>query len=83
MDQIFNTSGNQVVSASLFESLTQKENVSVQDYAYQLEHLFKRAYPSKKWTLHRFSSPAWRDVARIPWHSRLGLSELGKSPPIY
>ena len=41
MDQIFNVSGNQEVSASLFESLTQKEDVSVQDYAYQLEHLFK------------------------------------------
>ena len=83
MDQIFNTSGNQEVSASLFESLTQKENVSVQEYAYQLEHLFNRAYPSKKWTLHRFSSPAWRDVARIPRHSSLGLSGLGQSPPVY
>ena len=48
MDQIFNASGNQEVSASLFESLTQKEDVSVQDYDYQLEHLFKQAYPSKK-----------------------------------
>ena len=34
MDQIFNALGNQEVSASLFESLTQKEDVSVQDYAY-------------------------------------------------
>ena len=48
MDQIFNASGNQEVSASLFECLTQKEDVSVQDYAYQSEHLFKRAYPSEK-----------------------------------
>ena len=48
MDQIFNASGNQEVLASLFESLTQKEDESLQDYAYQLEHLFKRAYPSEK-----------------------------------
>ncbi len=28
--------------------MTQKEDVSIQDYAYQLEHLFKRAYPLEK-----------------------------------
>ena len=48
MDLIFNASGNQEVSASLSESLTQKEDVSVQDYPYQLEHLFKWAYPTEK-----------------------------------
>ena len=47
LDSIFNASGNQEVSASLFESLTQKEDVPVQDYAYQLEHLFQRAYPQE------------------------------------
>ena len=45
LDRIFNTTGNRIVAVGLFNSLTQREDMSVQDYAIGIEQLFYRAYP--------------------------------------
>ena len=46
MDSIFNPSGHQQVALALFDAMVQKEDMTVQDYAHQLQALFRRAYPA-------------------------------------
>ena len=45
LDKIFNTTGNKIVAVNLFNSFSQREDVSVQDYSIGIEHLFYWAYP--------------------------------------
>ena len=45
LDKIFNTTGNRIVAVNLFNSFSQREDTSVQDYSIGIEHLFYRAYP--------------------------------------
>ena len=45
LDRIFNTTGNRIVAVGLFNSFTQREDLSVQDYSIRIEQLFYRAYP--------------------------------------
>ena len=45
LDRIFNTTGNRIVAVGLFNSFTQREDLSVQDYSIKIEQLFYRAYP--------------------------------------
>ena len=45
LDKIFNTTGNRIVAVNLFNSFSQREDMSVQDYSIGIEHLFYRAYP--------------------------------------
>ena len=45
LDRIFNTTGNRIVAVNLFNSFSQREHMSVQDYAIGIEQLFYRAYP--------------------------------------
>ena len=45
LDRIFNTTGNRIVAVNLFNSFSQREHMSVQDYAIGIEQLFCRAYP--------------------------------------
>ena len=45
LDRLFNTTGNRMVAANLFNSYSQKEDVSIQDYSLNIEQLFYRAYP--------------------------------------
>ena len=45
LDRLFNTTGNRMVAVNLFNSYSQKEDVSIQDYSLNIEQLFYRAYP--------------------------------------
>ena len=45
LDKLFNTTGNRKVAVNLFNSYSQKEDLSIQDYSLNIEHLFYRAYP--------------------------------------
>ena len=45
LDKLFNTTGNRMVAVNLFNSYSQKEDVSIQDYSLNIEQLFYRAYP--------------------------------------
>ena len=45
LDRIFNTTGNRLVAVGLFNSFTQLEDMSVQDYSVNIEQLFYCAYP--------------------------------------
>ena len=45
LDRIFNATGNRIVAVNLFNSFSQREHMSVQDYSIGIEHLFYRAYP--------------------------------------
>ena len=45
LDKLFNTTGNRIVAVSIFNSFSQREDVSVQDYSIGIEHLFYLAYP--------------------------------------
>ena len=45
LDKLFNTTGNRMVAVNLFNSYSQKEDVPIQDYSLNIEHLFYRAYP--------------------------------------
>ena len=46
LDEIFNPSGNQQVALALFETFVQKEDMTIQEYAHEIESLYRRAYPS-------------------------------------
>ena len=45
LDKIFNTTGNRFVAVNLFNSFSQREDMSVQDHSIGIEQLFYRAYP--------------------------------------
>ena len=45
LDKLFNTTGNRVVAVNIFNSYSQREDVSVQDYSIGIEQLFYRSYP--------------------------------------
>ena len=45
LDKLFNTIGTRMVAVNLFNSYSQKEDVPIQDYSLNIEHLFYRAYP--------------------------------------
>ena len=45
LDRLFNTTGNRMVAVNLFNSYSQKEDISIQDYSLNIEQLFYRAYP--------------------------------------
>ena len=45
LDKLFNTTGNRMVAVNLFNSYSQKEDISIQDYSLNIEQLFYRAYP--------------------------------------
>ena len=45
LDRIFNTTGNRIVAVNLFNSFSQRENMSVEDCSIGMEYLFYRAYP--------------------------------------
>ena len=45
LDKLFNTTGNRIVAVNIFNSYSQREDVSLQDYSIGIEHLFYRAYP--------------------------------------
>ena len=45
LDKLFNTTGNRIVAVNIFNSFSQREDISVQDYSIRIEHLFYRAYP--------------------------------------
>ena len=45
LDKLFNTTGNRIVAVNIFNSFSQREDISVQDYSIKIEHLFYRAYP--------------------------------------
>ena len=45
LDKLFKTAGNRIVAVNIFNSFSQQEDVSVQDYSIGIEHLFYRAYP--------------------------------------
>ena len=45
LDKIFNTTGNRIVAVNLFNSFSQREDMSVQDYSIGIKHLFYQAYP--------------------------------------
>ena len=39
LDKLFNTTGNRVVAVNIFNSYSQREDVSVQDYSFGIEQL--------------------------------------------
>ena len=43
-DKNFNTTGNRIGAVNLFNSFSQQEDMSVQDYSIGIEHLFYRAW---------------------------------------
>ena len=45
LDRIFNTTGNRIVAVNIFNSFSQREHMSVQDYSIGMEQRFYRAYP--------------------------------------
>ena len=45
LDKLFNTMSNRIIAVSLFNSYSQREVVSVQDYYIGIEQLFYRSYP--------------------------------------
>ena len=45
LDRLFNTTGNRVVAVNIFNSYSQREDVSVQDYSIGIEQLFYHSYP--------------------------------------
>ena len=45
LDKLFNTTGNRIVAVNIFNSFSQWEDVSIQDYSIGIEHLFYEAYP--------------------------------------
>ena len=75
LDGIFNTTGNRIVAVNLFNSFSQREHMSVQDYAIGIEQLFYRAYPGVNpdgsiFLMDRFItglvSPQVKERLRIP-----------------
>ena len=75
LDKIFNTTGNRIFAVKLFNSFSQREDMSVQDYSIGIEHLFYRAYPGvypngSIFLMDRFItdlvSPQVREKLRIP-----------------
>ena len=45
LDKLFKTTGNIIVAVNIFNSFSQREDMSVQDYSIGIEHLFYGAYP--------------------------------------
>ena len=45
LDKLFNSTGSCVVAVNIFNSYSQREDVSVQDYSIGIEQLFYRSYP--------------------------------------
>ena len=45
LDKLFNTTGNRVVAVNIFNSYSQREDISAQDYSIGIEQLFYRLYP--------------------------------------
>ena len=43
--KFFNATGNRVVAVNIFNSYSQREDVSLQDYSIGIEQLFYRSYP--------------------------------------
>ena len=75
LDKLFNTTGNRIVAVNIFNSFSQREDVSVQDYSIRIEHLFYRAYPgvdpdTSIFLMDRFISglvsPQIKEKLRIP-----------------
>ena len=75
LDKIFNTTGNRIVAVNLFNSFSQREDMSVQDYSIGIEQLLYRAYPAvdpngSMFLMDRFItglvSPQVREKLRIP-----------------
>ena len=75
LDRLFNTTGNCMVAFNLFNSYAQREDVPIQDYSLNIEHLFYRAYPGVDPTesiflMDRFISglvsPQIKEKLRIP-----------------
>ena len=75
LDRLFNTTGNRVVAVNIFNSYSQREDVSVQDYSIGIEQLFYRSYPGvnpnqSMFLMDRFItglvSPQVKEKLRIP-----------------
>ena len=75
LNKLFNTTGNRVVAMNIFNSYSQKEDVSVQDYSIGIEQLFYRSYPGVDpnqsiFLMDRFISglvsPQIKEKLRIP-----------------
>ena len=45
LDKLFNTMGNRVVDVNIFNSYSQREDVSIQNYSIGIEQLLCRSYP--------------------------------------
>ena len=45
LDKLFNTTGNRIVAVNIFNSYSQRGDVSVQDYSIGIKQLFYRSYP--------------------------------------
>ena len=46
--KLFNTTGNRIVAVNMFNSYSQREVESVQDYSIGIEHLFYLTYPRSR-----------------------------------
>ena len=75
LDKFFNMTGNRIVAVNLFNSNSQREDVSVQDYSIFMEQLFYRAYPGvdpnqsmflMDWFISGLVSPQIKEKLRIP-----------------
>ena len=75
LDKLFNTSGNRIVVVNIFNSFSQWEDMSAQDYSIDIEHLFYRGYPgvdpdTSIFLMDRFItglvSPQVKEKLRIP-----------------
>ena len=74
LDEIFNPSGNQQVALALFETFVQKEDMTIQEYAHEIESLYRRAYPSLNVTqsghlMFRFINGLLNDPLRVKLRS--------------
>ena len=75
LDKLFNTTNNWVVAVNIFNSYSQREDVSVQDYSNGIEQLFYQLYPGVDpnqsiFLMDRFISglvsPQIKEKLRIP-----------------
>ena len=75
LDQLFNTTGTRVVAVDIFNSYSQREDASLQDYSIGIEQLFYRSYPGvnpnrSMFLMDRFISglvsPQIKEKLRIP-----------------
>ena len=75
LDKLFNTMGNRVVAVNIFNSYSQREDVSAQEYSIGIEQLFYHSYPGLDpnqsiFLMDRFIlglvSPQIKEKLRIP-----------------